>query len=113
MNTNRYGDPVPYYYPDDGTALRDDGAYYVYIEPTCHGCEGKGWVSPTYGVAAICPVCKGSGKPAPITSETSWDPEWEAQYPPPHFVRPREITWDTAPSTFEPYGRHDYEEVLC
>jgi DnaJ-class molecular chaperone len=29
--------------------------------PICHGCGGRGWVSPSYGMAAECPVCKGSG----------------------------------------------------
>ena len=27
----------------------------------CHGCLGKGWVSPSYGVAVKCPVCNGAG----------------------------------------------------
>lgn len=27
----------------------------------CHGCLGKGWVAPGYGVAVICPVCSGTG----------------------------------------------------
>jgi hypothetical protein len=33
----------------------------------CHGCGGKGWVSPNYGVAVKCPICGGSGQPSTIT----------------------------------------------
>ncbi len=85
-------------WPDrDSTACKS--TYYLYVEPTCHGCEGKGWVSPTYGVAAICPVCKGSGKPAPITYETKWIDcsDW--------------VVPVLTPSTFQPYGRNDYESI--
>ena len=53
------------------TALRrGNSTWFLYVEPVCHGCDGKGWVSPTYGVAAICPACKGTGKPAPPAQTT-------------------------------------------
>jgi DnaJ-class molecular chaperone len=76
-----------------GGTLQRGNRWYVYIEPVCHGCDGKGWVSPTYGVAAICPVCKGAGKLPPTTWHTT-PAEW-------------------ATNTFQPYSRRDYEEILC
>lgn len=27
----------------------------------CHGCNGKGWVSPNGVTAVVCPVCTGTG----------------------------------------------------
>lgn len=120
MNTNACGDyrqheiDFYYYYQDAGDSVlrRGNSTWYCCVEPTCHGCEGKGWVSPTYGVAAICPVCKGSGKPdhnrvlpgdqsAPSYPTTEWVDcsDW--------------VVPVLTASTFKPYGRHDYEEIRC
>lgn len=42
----------------------------LYNAPTCHGCGGKGWVTPSYGVAAVCPICNGGGQAAQKTYTT-------------------------------------------
>ena len=39
----------------------------------CHGCNGKGWVAPSYEVAVVCPICNGTGLSQTKTSSNITD----------------------------------------
>lgn len=45
------------------------------FENVCHGCGGRGWVSPSYGVAVKCPICGGSGQPPKLTPKETKEVE--------------------------------------
>jgi len=49
--------------------LTDTSAVNYPQTKTCHGCDGKGWVTVS-GQAQKCPVCGGSGKYA----------EWDGKF---------------------------------
>lgn len=46
----------------------------------CHGCGGRGWVSPSYGVAVKCPICGGTGEAQKLAPKVT--KEVETNIPP-------------------------------
>lgn len=64
--------------PHTGTPSTTSPAGSYYLNKTCHGCQGSGWVEIKEN-AVLCPVCGGKG-----TVDN-----WPYYYP----HHPYEITW--------------------